>query len=163
MKNKLSEIEQELISNLGVIGKYTIRITRADGTVEDHTRCNQVTANGLNILASRGISDTNSPFAWLAIGTVTNAASLGSTEFGEVSRKAPATLASSKEVFMMVMTWAGNADSLTSVDIQSAAMVNHVNSGQGTVFNIVNNVNATLGDSDFLLLQAEVQVGSHNL
>jgi hypothetical protein len=62
-----------------------------------------------------------------------------------------------------VATWAGAADSLVGVPLASAASVNHANSGQGEILNIVNSVDATLQDSDFLKIQMEVQVGSHNL
>jgi hypothetical protein len=49
------------------------------------------------------------------------------------------------------------------VVMDSAAMVNHASSGQGTVFNIVNGVNATLAGSDFLSLECRVRCGSHFL
>lgn len=172
MENRSSN-EQQLLDAFrkmmadGVMpkGKWRRTITRADGSIEETVIDNVITAQGLNALASRGVSDTTSPFGYLAIGTVTAQASLGSTVtgFGEVSRKAGATVASSKEVLLLVATWAGNTDGLTGVALGTAAIVNHANSGLGTALNLVNSVDATLQASDFLKLQAEVQVGSHNL
>ena len=106
-----------------------------------------------------------SAIAYLAIGTVTTAYSLGNTvlQFGEISRKTPSILASSGEVVVVAMTWAGNADGLTGIALGSAACVNHASSGQGIAYNLTNSVSATLAASDFLLLQAEIQIGSHAL
>ena len=144
-------------------GRWVATITRADGSTEVKSLTNIVTALGLDALASRAISNTTSAFNHMAVGTVTAASSLGSTNFGEVSRKVPTTITSSKEVFYSVNTWGGAADSVTSVTLESAAIVNHVNSGLGTVLNIVTGVSATLADSDFLHLEVQIQVGSHNL
>jgi hypothetical protein len=143
------------------------RITRADGGVEESfIPENVVTKEGLKALASLGfgVSGANSPAAYLAIGTVTAAHSLGSsvTGFGEVSRKVPSIKASSYEVMIMAMTWAGAADGLTGVALASGGMVNHASSGLGIAFNLTNSVNATLQNSDFLLLQCEVQIGSYD-
>ena len=142
------------------------RVTRADGSIEELLIPeNIVTKDGLNALASRGVAETTSPIGFLAIGTVTAQHSLGSTVtmFGEVSRKVPSIKASSNEAIIVAMTWAGNADGLTGVALASAACVNHVNSGLGIAYNLTNSVNATLQASDFLLLQCEIQIGSHNL
>lgn len=159
---KPSDTVQEFLS---VIGKVTRTITRHDGTVEESVMYNQVTKDGLNFLASRGITNTGSAMAYIVVGTQTAAASLGSTQagIGEVSRKIGSTLASSGEVMIAVATWAGAADSVTSVDLRSAGLVNHADSGQGTLFNQVNSVATILASSDFLRVQVEVQIGSHNL
>lgn len=143
------------------------RITRADGSVEESfIPHNVVTKEGLKALASLGfgVSGANSPAAYLAIGTVTVPHSLGSsvTGFGEVSRKVPSIKASSYEVMIMAMTWAGALDNIAGVPFGSAAMVNHANSGLGIAFNLTNSVNATLQNSDFLLLQCELQIGSYD-
>lgn len=141
-------------------------VTRADGSVDDCIiPTNIVTKDGLNALASRGVADTTSPIGYLAIGTVTAQHSLGSTVtgFGEISRKVPSIKTSSNEVIIVAMTWAGAADGITGVALGSAACVNHANSGLGIAYNLTNSVNATLQASDFLLLQAEIQIGSHNL
>lgn len=141
-------------------------VTRANGMVDDAIiPTNIVTKDGLNALASRGVADTTSPIGHLAIGTVTAQHSLGSvvTGFGEISRKTPSIKASSNEVIIVAMTWAGNADGITGVALGSAACVNHANSGLGIAYNLTNSVNATLQASDFLLLQCELHIGSHNL
>jgi len=144
-------------------GIWHFEITRADGTVEKHSVENLVVSEGLDTVASRLVGDTSSPFGFLAVGTVTAAASLGSTVtgFGEVDRKAASIAASSNEVGVWVATWAGNTDGLTGVDLMSAAVVNHASSGQGTALNIALPVSATLAASDFLKVQVEVQCGSY--
>lgn len=162
--NKFLSGFQNKGSHIGVNGRWKATIIRSDGSIEGGEWIeNVVTSAGLNLLASRAIANTSSAFAYMAVGTVTAAASLGSTNFGEVSRKTPTTIASSGEVFFAVMTWGGAADSVTSVVLESAALVNHASSGQGTVCNIVTGVSATLADSDFLHLEVQVQVGSHAL
>ena len=159
-------LDEAIREHAPVKARWRRMIVRADGSIDDKVIAeNVVTAEGLNQLASLGIDNTASAFAYLAIGTVTAQHSLGSTvtTFGEISRKTPAIAASSNEVLIMQMTWAGNADSISGVALGSAAMVNHANSGLGVTCNLTNSVNATLQDSDFLNLQCEVQIGSHNL
>ena len=163
----LAAFQEAIDSNAMVNVKWKKRITRADGTVDETLiPKNIVTKEGLKALASLGfgVSGVNSPAAYLAIGTVTAQHSLGSsvTGFGEISRKTPSIKASSYEVMVMAMTWAGNADGLTGVALGSAGMVNHASSGLGIVFNLTNSVAATLAASDFLLLQCEVQIGSYD-
>lgn len=146
-----------------IIGEWTRTIVRADGTEEVVDIGNIVTTNGLDALASRGLVDTTSPFIHMVVGTQTAAGSLGSVlaGIGEVTRKSGAVAASSNEFMVVVATWAGNADSLTSVDLRSAGLVNHANSGNGTLFNHVNSVATILADSDFLNLKCQIRVGSH--
>ena len=162
----LAQFQDALQDNAPLNVKWRKRITRADGTVDETIiPKNIVTKDGLNALAARAIGVATSAIAYLAIGTVTAAHSLGSvvTGFGEISRKTPSILASSGEVVIVAMTWAGNADGLTGVALGSASCVNHASSGLGIAYNLTNSVNATLAASDFLLLQAEIQIGSHNL
>ena len=155
---------QQGMENIPLTGRMIRTITRADGSEEVSIMNNIVVAEGLNQLAAAAVSSANARFAYLAIGTQTAAHSLGSTQagIGEVDRKAASTLASSNEVIILVATWAGNADSVTSLDLRTGAIFNHANSGSGTMLNAVNSVATVLADSDFLKLQAEVQVGSHN-
>lgn len=151
--------------SLQVRGRWKITITRADGTVEESFKDNIVTSAGLNALAGRAILYTTSAFDHMAVGTATATASLGSVQggLGEVDRKVPTTKASSNEVAYMVNTWGGAADSVTSVALESAAIFNHVNSGSGIMLNQITGVAATLADSDFLHLEVQIQIGSHNL
>lgn len=169
---KERKLVDEFKSGAMLNGRFRGHITRANGNTEPcfgvplgEWKQNQVLAEGLNELAKLGIANAGSAFAYLAVGTVTAAASLGSTVtgFGEVDRKAPTTNTSSTEVFFMVATWGGAADSVTSVQLESAAMVNHANSGLGQAMNIITGVAATLADSDFLNLEVQIQVGSHAL
>jgi hypothetical protein len=130
---------------------------------------NQLTAAGLNRIANRAVAATGTTPAYiLGVGTVTAAASLDSTDFGEVANGRKASTVSgasaqSREWFFMNATYAGNADSLTGIAIDSAAILCHASSGQGAVFNIVNGLGVTLQASDFLNLTARIRVGSHNL
>lgn len=152
-------------SMLDVVGTYRARVNRADGSVEEHYVHNTPIAAGLNVLAALGVgrTDAGSAFKYLAVGTVTAASSLGSSDFGEVSRKIASTITSSDETMILTATWAGDADGVSGVALGSGAVGNHADSAQGELLSIVNSVSVTLQDSDFLTLTAEVQVGSHNL
>ena len=78
----------DLGSMIPVEGYWDVKVVRADGTIEERTLKNIVTAAGLNRLANRAIGETNTPLYVLGVGTVTAAASLGSTNFGEVANGA---------------------------------------------------------------------------
>lgn len=127
-----------------------------------HEITNQVLAAGLNELALRAVS-SRAPYGYIAVGTATATASLGSTWAGEVSRKAGATLTTSKMTMILVSTWGGAADSITSVALETASILNHANSGSGVPLNILTGVAATLANSDLLSIQMNFQIGSHNL
>jgi len=153
-------------SYVQIMGEWDVEVHRADGTIERKTLKNIVTSAGLNRLANRAISATvGTPWYILGVGTISAAASLDSTNFGEVTngRKAAATVVQSSEWFALTMTWAGNTDALTGIVLESAAILCHANSGIGAVCNIVNGLATTLAASDFLNLTARVRVGSHNL
>lgn len=164
----LNQFQDAMRSSIAVHARWTRRITRANGSIDELViPKNIVTKDGLNAIASLcfGVTGANSPMFYLAIGTVTAQHSLGSTVtmFGEISRKTASIKASSSEVAVVCMTWAGNADGIAGVALGSASVVNHASSGLGLAFNLTNSVNATLQNSDFLLLQCEIQIGSHNL
>lgn len=157
-----------LNSGVAVRGRWCFTVTRADGTIEVSTSDNIVTKDGLDIIAANMIgpgTGANSAFRYIVIGTQTSAASLDSVQvgIGEVGRKLGSTIASSNEVAILVATWAGAADSITSVVFGTGGMANHADSGSGLLGNHVSSLNATLADSDFLKVQMEVQIGSHNL
>ena len=123
---------------------------------------NQVLAAGLNELALGSIN-SRALYNWIAVGTQTATASLGSTWGGEVSRKQGATITTSKMTMILVSTWGGAADSVTSLALETCALVNHANSGSGIPLNILTGVAATLANSDLLSLQMNFGIGSHNL
>ena len=159
--------ERELAKGfIDIEGIWTITVHRHDGRIEREVKRNIVTANGLNAMANRVIADTTSRFGFIGIGTATTGTfSLDGdvTSFGEVDRKAPTTVTSSREIFYMVATWGGAADSISSLAIAAAAMLNHVNSGLGTALNLIGFGPHTLADSDFLSIETRVRVGSHNV
>lgn len=159
---KPSDIVSEFCeTSLPVRGRFVRTITRADGSVDRKVINNIVTADGLNLLAERAISDTASKAGWLAVGTATHTPHINSQEILEADRKAAAVINSSKEVFYAIATWGGNADSVTSVQLESAAICNHQTSGSGVYINHAGGLSTVLGDSDFLHLEVQVQVGSH--
>lgn len=153
-----------------LIGEFQATIVRANGQIEvgPWTR-NQLTSAGLNRIANRAVAASGTTPAYiLGIGTITAAASLDSVNFGEVTngRKTSTVTgasAQSREWFFMNATWAGNADALTAIALDSAAILCHASSGIGAVFNIVNGLGVTLQASDFLNLTARIRVGSHDL
>lgn len=154
----------DLAGTITIVGEFEAKIFRADGSVEEKKIHNIVTRYGLNRLANRAVNATGTTPAYvLGVGTVTAAASLDSTNFGEVSRKAAATATQSREFFALVATWAGNSDSVTGVALDSVSILDHASSGQGIVFNIANGLGVTLQASDFLNLTGRIRVGSHNL
>ena len=168
----LGDFKQAVNGNMGdgvaVRGKWKFTITRADGSIEENEQENIVTKDGLNAIAELMLGDitgANSGFKYIAIGTATLQGSLGSVQagLGEVSRKIGSIIASSNEVAILVATWAGDTDGLSGVALATAGIVNHVDSGLGIFGNHVNSVDATLNDSDFLKVQMEIQIGSHNL
>ncbi len=164
----LNAVDGGMQEHLPVHGRWRFTIIRADGTIEERVKDNIVTKDGLNAIAELMLGDatgTNSAMKYIIIGTATAAGSLGSVQagIGEVDRKIGSTIASSNEVAILVATWAGAADGLTSIPLGTAGMGNHVGSGQGVFGSHVNSVDATLNDSDFLRVQMEVQIGSHAL
>lgn len=166
---KKDTLDRDLLDSfnagIAIVGVWRREITRHDGSVEVLERRNTLTSAGLNHLALLGITNTNSAFLYLGVGSQTAAGSLGSTQagLGEVSRKIGATQTTSKEFMILVATWAGAVDGVTSVALDSGAAFNHASSGSGVMLNLVNGMGATLGDSDFLKVQMEIRVGSHNL
>ena len=125
---------------------------------------NVVTNCGMNYLASR-IScravGVNSDMSATAIGTVSTAATLSDTAItGEVDKKLFDSTSLNLNVWVIVNTWAGNADSVTSYIIAEAGVFNSLTSGTGVMFQRVTFSTVTLADSDYLKLQIETTVGS---
>jgi len=155
-------IFESFTSSVPIYGEVTATIYRADGTIETKTIRNIVTANGLNEIAKLA-SGTGSAAGYLAIGTVTAAGSLGSTDFGEVIRKAGAVITNSKSFIVITATYGGAADSITSLALETAAICNHASSGSGVIWNLATGVAATLANSDTLNLTSQIRCGSHDL
>jgi len=128
-----------------------------------HRVHNTPLAAGLNELATKMQVTSRPPYQYIAVGTLTAAHSLGSVWAGEVSRKIGATITTSKMTAILVSTWGGAADSITSLALETAAICNNANSGQGIPLNVLTGVAATLANSDLLSLQMNFQIGSHNL
>lgn len=169
MNRDISEddVLSDYLANVG--GTAIVSIWRGNGgpynTEPDEVRVlkNQVLAAGLNELAAKAIVTSRPAYSYIAVGSLTAAHSLGSTWSGEVSRKIGHTVASSKMTMVLVATWGGAADSVTSLALETATIVNHANSGSGIPLNVLTGVAATLGGSDVLSLQMNFQIGSHNL
>lgn len=174
MNRAISDIAGTLIppEQLGPLqGYYDIKVIRADGKVEQRTVNNIVTRMGLNRIARQAVTPTGSPFNWIAVGSQTAAHSLDSTQagIGEVLRKAAASVVQSREWFSLQCTIGGAADSVTSVALDSAALMTcpvsyaiTATSG-GVMGNAANGLGVTLGGSDLLDLTVRIRVGSHDL
>lgn len=139
-------------------------VTRAGGEKEFYRTKNSAIAGGLNYLAQLATGQVTSFFNYISVGTVSDASSLASGNWGEVGRKVQSQLTNSKSLMIVANTWGGAADSLTGIALYSSALVNHVNSGQGSALAIVNSVgNVTLADSDILLTRHLFRIGSHDI
>lgn len=157
----------DLSQHIPITGRFVAQVIRDGKVISETIRENIVTRQGLNRIAFRNANYTNTIAAYLAIGTQTAAHSLDTTQagIGEVGRKIAASQLQSREWFSCVATWAGNADSLTGVVIDTGAMADFAtsNATTGIVFNASNGLAVTLQASDFLNLTAAIRCGSHNL
>ncbi len=156
-------VEDFLQNSLGLRGTFIRTITRHNGEVDRKATPNIVTADGLNLLASRGISDASSKFNWIGVGTENYTPHINSQTFGESDRKQAALISSSAELIVAIATWGGAADSVTSNQLEMAGIANHETIGTGILLNIADGLSTVLADSDFLHLEIQVQVGSHNV
>lgn len=167
MKKNISETqiaEDFLRSEFPLQGTFIRTITRASGEVDRKVIPNIVTALGLNNLANRAVSDAGSKYTWIAIGTANYTPHINSQEILECDRKtASGLISSSQELIVAIATWGGAADSVTSNQLEMAAIANHQTSGSGHYLNVANGLSTVLADSDFLHLEIQVQVGSHGL
>jgi len=173
-----AEVQSFLNEGLGRIaeqvlpfGGFHVRVTRYDGQVEEKFVRNIVLSQGLNRMANRTVQGAGtSPFHVLGVGTATAAHSLGSDQgnWGEVSRKVSnvtGAAAQSREWAFMTQTWAGAADSITSVALDTAFISDLTTSHatNGDYLAAAQGLGVTLGNSDFLALTYRVRVGSHDL
>lgn len=161
---KESNIVQDFLQDsFGLEGTYIRTITRHNGEIDRQALPNIVTADGLNLLASRAVVDTSSKFGWIGVGTENYTPHINSQSFGESDRKVAALISSSKELIIAIATWGGDADSVTSQQLEMAGIANHQTPGTGVFLNIADGVSTVLADSDFLHLESQVRVGSHNI
>ena len=156
-------VEDFLQNSLGLRGTFIRTVTRHDGELDRKAIPNIVTADGLNNLANRGISDAGSKYNWLAIGTANYTPHINSQEILECDRKVAALISSSAELIVAIATWGGAADAVTSNQLEMAGIANHQTSGSGHYLNVAAGLSTVLADSDFLHLEIQVQVGSHNI
>lgn len=169
MRKDISEqqiAEEFLDQSIPIQGTFVRTITRANGEVDRKVLPNVVTALGLDHLANRAMADTGSKYNGIAIGSATHNPHINSQYIAESDRKwdtAVALAANSRELIVCVATWGGAADSVTSVQLEMAGIVNHPTSGSGHYLNVANGVSTVLADSDFLHLEVQVRVGSHNI
>jgi hypothetical protein len=160
----------EMIDAVQPTGEWTVKVVRADGTIEQKVLKNVVTRAGLNRLAHRAVAHDTSPFFYIAVGTQTATHSLNSAQgtLGEVIRKVSAvgsTQAQSREWIFLQCTLGGAADSVTSLVLDSAGISDHANShaSTGILGNMVNGIGVTLANSDLLDLTVRIRVGSHDI
>jgi len=166
MKKSICESEivgDFLRSRTSLQGSFVRTITRADGEIDRKVVPNIVTADGLNLLAERATVDTASKFGWIGVGTENYTPHINSQTFGESDRKPAALISSSAELIVAIATWGGDADSVTSQQLEMAGIANHQTIDSGIMLNIANGLSTVLADSDFLHLEIQVQVGSHNI
>jgi hypothetical protein len=157
------DIVEGFLNSVSLKGTFIRTITRASGEFERKAIPNIVTADGLNLRAARGVVDTSSKFGWIGVGTENYTPHINSQSFGESNRKVAALISSSAELIVAIATWGGAADSVTSDQMEMAGIANHETAGSGVMLNIANGVSTVLADSDFLHLEVQVRVGSHNV
>lgn len=142
----------------------TLYRARPGGGYEDSPICIEdlVVTAGRIFLAQRIGSNVVSPVNWMAVGTAVVLPALTDTTLpGEVKRKPLAVnSAINANVYTATSTFGGFADSVTSVQITEAGLFNHVNSGQGTMYQRVTFAAVTLAASDMLAITLETNVGS---
>lgn len=161
--NELDIAQEFLEQSIPIRGTFIQTVTRADGSVERKVLPNVVMALGLDHLADRATSDAGSKYNWIAIGSATHTPHINSQYIAESHRKQAAIMANSRELIVAIATWGGATESVTSVALEMAAICNHPTSGSGHYLNTANGLSTVLADSDFLHLEVQVQVGSHNI
>jgi len=161
-QNISKKSETDIVNDfLGLQGTFVRTIIRHNGDIDRKVLPNVVTADGLNNIADRAVSDAGSKYNWLAIGTANYTPHINSQEILECDRKVAALISASKELVVCIATWGGAADSVTSNQLEMAGIANHPTSGSGHYLNVANGLATVLADYDFLNLEVQVRVGSH--
>jgi len=164
MSKRISEerrLAGEFAEAVGLTVRHRVRKTFADGRVEEYEVGNLVVGAGRDELALRATVTSHAPFGYLAAGSGTNAASLGSTGLTYETVRKAATMAASHEVIIGVCSLGGSADGVTSQYLDEAGLFNDASSGQGTMLNLLTGINHTFADSDVVEVHMEVAVGSY--
>jgi hypothetical protein len=167
----LAERERRVLESIVPFGGFQVKVTRFNGSVEEKFVPNIVLKEGLNRIAARAVTATgNSLFYIIGIGSATATHTLASDQpnWGEVSRKTSnvtGASAQSREWIFMVQTWAGAADAITSVVLDTAFVADFPNSHAttGAYLCAAAGLGVTLANSDFLSLTYRVRVGSHDI
>lgn len=167
----VADAEQRLLETIVPFGGYQVKVTRGDGSVEERFVRNIVLKEGLNRIANRAVQASGtSVFYMIGIGSATATHTLASDQpnWGEVSRKSSiltGASAQSREWIFVSATWAGAADSITSVALDTAFCSDYVNSHAttGAYLGAASGLGVTLANSDFLMLTYRVRVGSHDI
>lgn len=156
----------EPVGIVGLVGRYSFKVTRGDGREEWYETPNVVVQTGMTMLAryvsSYGVG-ANSQMAYIAIGTATTVASVNQATLpGEVKRLAFASSSvTANNSWSAVATFGGGTDSIVGVVIAEAGVWNAAGSGAGVMFNRgVLGSTFTLQSSDIALVQVIVSVGS---
>lgn len=156
------------ISPISIMGEWEVKVTRADGTIETKILRNTVTVTGLNRIAHCAVDSAGGVPNAIIVGTATTAPALTDSQssMGEVIRKSSSNLganAQSREWMFLTCTLGGSVDGVTSVTLDSAGITAGTSSlATSVLWNRVNGLAVTLGNSDFLALTARIRVGSHN-
>jgi hypothetical protein len=167
----LRKKEEQIFESIMPLGGYHVKVTRANGDVEEKFIRNIVLKEGLNRIANRAVQATGtSPFYVIGVGTATATHTLSSDQpnWGEVSRKVSnVTLGSaqSREWIFLTQTWAGAVDAITSVALDTVFASDTPNSHAttGAYLNAAQGLGVTLANSDFLAVTLRVRVGSHDI
>ncbi len=167
----LAERESRVLESIVPFGGFHVKVTRFNGSVEEKFVRNIVLSEGLNRIANRAVNATGtSPFYIIGVGSATATHTLASDQanWGEVSRKTSnvtGTSAQSREWIFMTQTWAGFADSITSVALDTAFVADFPNSHAttGAYLCAAAGLGVTLANSDYLSLTYRVRVGSHDV
>lgn len=171
VRSMLREHEEQIYNTILPFGGYEVKVTRADGSVEQRFVKNIVLKEGLNRIANRAVQATGtSVFYVIGVGTATATHTLASDQpnWGEVSRKSSiltGASAQSREWIFVSATWAGNADTLTGVVLDTAFCADFPNSHAttGIYLGAAAGLGVTLAASDYLALTYRVRVGSHDI
>jgi len=161
----MNKAGETLVNQLSLKETVIVQAYRGDGSIQNLEVQDLIVNTGRTFLAQRIGGSVASAMAYMAVGTVTTAASLTDTTLvGEITRKALAVAsATTNNIFQGISTFGGAADSVQSIAITEAGIFNHASSGNGTMFQRVTFASVTLADSDLLKVTLETNIGSNTI